>query len=418
MAARIAFVLKGYPRLSETFIAQEIHGLEQAGLALDIYALRRPTDRQQHPVHAEIRAPARYLPEYLHDEPLRVLRAWRAVRRRREYPFARSLFLADLRRDFTRNRVRRFGQALVLAAELGPGFTGIHAHFIHTPASVARYASYLTGLPWTCSAHAKDVFTTPDWELQEKLADARWVVTCTRLGLDKLRALAADPSRVYLSYHGLDLGRFGAPDGKRPARDGSDAEDPVRLLCVGRAVEKKGLDLLLDALARLPPALNWRLKHVGGGPLLPALAARARTLEIDSRIEWLGAQPQDIVLGLYREADLFVLPCRVARDGDRDGLPNVLVEAASQELACISTAVAGVTELLVDGDNALIVAPEDVRGLARAIERAIVDAPLRRSLGMRAARRVREGFSHRASIADLMRLFLGTRERAPAPLAD
>ncbi len=418
MAPRIAFVLKGYPRLSETFIAQEIHGLEQAGLAIDIYSLRHPTDRQQHPVHREIRAPTNYLPEYLHHEPLRVLRAWWALRRSPRYRRTRSLFLCDLRRDITRSRIRRFGQALVLAAELRPGCTGIHAHFIHTPGSVARYASHLTGLPWTCSAHAKDVFTTPEWELREKLTDARWVVTCTRFGLEKLRALASDPARLHLSYHGLDLERFAPGVGKRPQRDGSDPDDPVVLLSVGRAVPKKGLDLLLDALARLPRQLNWRLTHVGNGPLLSGLARKARALAIDSRVEWLGAQPQDVVLRLYREADLFVLPCRVASDGDRDGLPNVLVEAASQELACISTAVAGVTELLVDGDNGLVVPPEDTVALAGAIARAIGDAPLRRLLGERAARSVREGFSHRASIATLMRLFLGTGEVAAASGGD
>ncbi|MCS6781515.1 MAG: colanic acid biosynthesis glycosyltransferase WcaL, partial [Geminicoccaceae bacterium] len=110
---RVAFVLKGWPRLSETFIAQEIAALERRGLAILVFALRRPTDARRHPVHDEVRAEVRYLPEYLSREPLRVLRAWRAVRRWPTYPAARARWLADLARDPTPNRVRRFGQALV-----------------------------------------------------------------------------------------------------------------------------------------------------------------------------------------------------------------------------------------------------------------------------------------------------------------
>ena len=179
MAAPVAFILKGYPRLSETFIAQEIRALEERGLDIRIVSMRHPTDKAIHPVHREIKAPVSYLPEYLHDAPLRVWRAWRAMRQTPNYRTARAAFLADLRRDLTPNRVRRFGQALVLAHELPKEIGALHAHFLHTPASVARYAAILTGLRWTCSAHAKDIWTTPEWEKREKLADMAWLVTCT-----------------------------------------------------------------------------------------------------------------------------------------------------------------------------------------------------------------------------------------------
>jgi hypothetical protein len=151
---RIGVVLKGYPRLSETFVAQELLGLEQAGLALHLFSMRHPTDTQVHPVHGEIKAPVSYLPEYLHDEPLRVARNWWRARRMPGYRAARARFLADLKGDLTRHRVRRWGQALVLAGELPADIGLLHAHFIHTPASVTQYAALLTGLPWTCSAHA------------------------------------------------------------------------------------------------------------------------------------------------------------------------------------------------------------------------------------------------------------------------
>jgi glycosyltransferase involved in cell wall biosynthesis len=409
LTKKIVIVLKGYPRLSETFIAQELRGLELAGHALYLMSMRHPTDEKRHPVHDEIEAPVTYLPEYLRDQPLRVLRTWWKMRQHRRYRLLRRVFLADLRRDFTRNRWRRFGQALVLAAEFPADADWLHAHFIHTPAAVTRYASVLLGIDWSCSAHAKDIWTSPDWDLRDKLADASWVVTCTKAGFDKLRSLSADPSKVHLSYHGLDLARFGHFEGERPARDGSNPNDPVLLFSVGRAVEKKGYGVLLDALALLPKGLAWRFVHIGGGELLPELKAKAETLGLSERIEWQGSRAQAEVLAQYRASDLFVLPCRIASDGDRDGLPNVLVEAASQRLASISTTISGVPELISNHVNGLLVAPDDPSALSAALRQAIQDPDLRRKLGDAAELRVRRDFDHATSIRQLTELFRGVR---------
>lgn len=412
MTKKIVIVLKGYPRLSETFIAQELRGLELAGHELHLVSMRHPTDKQRHPVHDEIEAPVTYLPEYLGDQKLRVLKAWWKMRQHRRYRALRRVFLADLRRDFTRNRWRRFGQALVLAAEFPADANWLHAHFIHTPAAVTRYASLLLGIGWSCSAHAKDIWTSPDWDLTDKLSDARWVATCTRAGFDKLKSLSADPAKVHLSYHGLDLARFGHFEGERPARDGSDPNDPVVLFSVGRAVEKKGYGVLLDALAQLPRDLAWRFIHIGGGELLPELKAKAEALSLSERISWQGSRAQAEVLAQYRASDLFVLPCRIASDGDRDGLPNVLVEAASQRLASISTTVSGVPELISDQVNGLLVAPDDPGALSAALGRAIQDPDLRRKLGDAAEIRVRRDFDHATSIRQLTELFRFVRGAA------
>ena len=407
--AKIVILLKGYPRLSETFIAQELRGLELAGHDLFLMSMRLPTDKKHHPVHDEIQAPVRYLPEYLHHAPLRVIRSWWKMRRHRQYPALRKAFLADYRKDRTRNRVRRFGQALVLAAEFPADANWLHAHFIHTPASVAAYASLILDRGWSCSAHAKDIWTSPDWDLRAKLAEARFVVTCTKAGFEKLRSLSADPSRVHLSYHGLDLTRFGRFTGQRPARDGSRAGDPVILMSVGRAVEKKGYAVLLDALALLPKALAWRFLHIGGGELLGKLKAKAAALGIADRITWQGSLAQEEVLAQYRSCDLFVLACRIASDGDRDGLPNVLVEASSQRLACISTTISGVPELLSDDVNGLLVPPDDPQSLCGALARAIQSPELRLRLGAAAEKRVRQAFDHQASIRQLTELFRSVR---------
>ncbi|PTM98643.1 glycosyltransferase involved in cell wall biosynthesis [Mycoplana dimorpha] len=402
---KIAVILKGYPRLSETFIAQELLGLERAGFELTLISMRHPTDRKRHPVHDEIRAPVHYLPEYLYQEPLRVVRGLVRSSRLPGFRAAWRAFLKDLRRDLTPNRIRRFGQAAVLCAEWPEGADWLHAHFIHTPASVARYASLMNGTPWTCSAHAKDIWTSPDWELEGKLSDTRWTVTCNQTGFDRLRGLANGKNHVHLSYHGLDLDRFGPFAGAHSLRDGSDPEDPVTILSVGRAVDKKGYDILLQALALLPAGVCWRFVHIGGGPNLEALKALADRLALAGRITWHGALDQHDCLEAYRRSDLFALACRITADGDRDGLPNVLVEASSQKLACVSTDISGIPELLKDGENGFVVPPEDPKALAGAIERLIRDPALRTRLGEAAERRVRAEFDHHVGIRQLTALF-------------
>ncbi len=402
---RVAFVLKGYPRLSETFVAQEIAALERRGLDILIVSLRRPSDARRHPVHGEIRARILYLPEYLILEPLRVLRAWWKVRAGKSYKSVFSIWLGDLARDTTPNRIRRFGQALVLAAELPSDVDRLHAHFLHTPASVARYAALLRGLPWSGSAHAKDIWTTPEWEKREKLAACDWLVTCTAANREHLQALAPE-GRVELVYHGIDFSRFSRMSFSTPnTRDGRNPADPVLILSVGRLVEKKGTEVLLAALARLPATLHWRFIHVGGGPLARRLKRRARALGISSRVKWRGALAQDELLAEYRKADLFALASRIARDGDRDGLPNVLMEAQSQGLACVASRVSAIPELIRDGQTGVLVEENHPAALARALEALIISPARRRVLGQAGQSRVVESFGLDANIERLAARF-------------
>lgn len=397
----IGIVLKGYPRLSETFIAQELLALEQRGFSLRLFSLRRPTEHATHPVHAEIRAPVTYLPEYLHQGPRRVFDAWRKARMLPGYREAYAAWMRDFRRDPSRSRARRFGQALVLAAELPADVVHLHAHFLHTPASVTRYAAMLRGIAWSCSAHAKDIWTIPDWEKREKLAACAWTATCTAGNVRHLRSLAASGSQIDLVYHGIDTIRFPAPGVARRASDGSEPALPVTILAVGRAVDKKGFDDLLHALALLPGQQHWRLTHIGGGPLSPGLQRIARELDLHARIRWLGPQAHAAVLDAYRSADIFVLPCRISRNGDRDGLPNVLLEAQSQRVACVSTRVSGIPELIVDGVTGLLVEPRSPRALADALSRLIGDPSLRSTLADAGFERATKEFSLHSG-ADLL----------------
>lgn len=397
-AARVAVVLKGWPRLSETFIAQELAGLEARGLVLELWSMRRPTDKARHPAHDRVEGRTVYLPEYLKDDPRRVLAAWFKARRLPGYRAARRKFLADLWRDFTPNRVRRWGQALVLAAELPASIERLYAHFLHTPASVTRYAATMRDLPWSVSAHAKDIWTSDAWEMREKLADCAWLVTCTDLGLQRLKELAPTPEKLRLVYHGLDFAHLPPPPPMRPRRDGTDARDPVTVLSVGRKVEKKGYDDLLEALARLPQALQWRFEHIGAGGLADSLKAQATRLGIAERCTWRGAQPQKEVFAALARADLFVLAAKKAADGDQDGLPNVLMEAAYQGLPLVATSAAAIGEFIEDGESGLLVAPGAPDELAAALARMIGDPALRQRLAERAGEVVRTRFSFEAGV--------------------
>jgi glycosyltransferase involved in cell wall biosynthesis len=329
---------------------------------------------------------------------------------------AAKVWLKDFLRDPTPNRIRRFGQALVLAAEAPRDITWLHAHFLHTPASVTRYAALLLGLPWSGSAHAKDIWTTPEWEKREKLAACEWLVTCTAANQSHLAALAP-AGRVELVYHGLDLQRFPSPPRRVPS-------GPVTILSVSRLVEKKGVDVLLDALSRLPQRLDWRFVHVGGGPLAERMKRRAQALGVADRVTWRGALTQERVLEEYRAADIFALASRIARDGDRDGLPNVLAEAQSQGLPCVATRVSAIPELLRDGASAHLVEAGDCAAFAAALESLITQPARRRALGAAGEARVRAEFALETNLDRLAAKFgldakgAGTAGEADAAVAE
>lgn len=403
---KIAFVLKGYPRLSETFIAQEIRALEVKGLAIELFSLRYPSDKKRHAIHQEIQAKVTYLPEYLYQEMGRVIRAWWKVRRWHTYPKIKKLFLHDWWRDRTPNRGRRFGQALVLAAELPADISQIHGHFVHTPGSVTRYAAGLRGLPYSLSAHAKDIWTIPDWEKREKLADCVFAVTCTQVNFEHLQSLADHPAKIERIYHGLDFSRFPPPVSKKSGPNGLSHDQRVEILSVGRAVAKKGYDDLLMAFTALPPQLHWHFTHIGGGKMVEELKNLARNLGLAEKITFKGSQTQADVLEALRRADLFVLASKIADDGDRDGIPNVLIEAMSQKVPCLSTHVSGIPELIQHGDTGLLARPGDVMDLAEKLATLIAQPDLRLSLGSNGYQYVCQNFSMQAGVDRLFDKFV------------
>lgn len=401
-APKLAVVVKGFPRLSETFVARELQALEARGLSFSLHVLRHPGSDAAL-VESNVSATPQYLPEYLREAPARVFNALDRARRLPGFSKAWRAFRADLSDEFARARIRRFGQACVLADDMPATVRHIYAHFAHSPASVARYAAMMRGVGFSISAHAKDIWTTPDWDLERKLTEAAFVTVCNRIGHERLAALGG--AKVHLIKHGLAKGAL-ASAAPAQSRDGSAQDDSVRLVTVARAVEKKGLRTLIDAMSRLPRSLFVRLDHFGGGDLLDELKAKTRALGLDDRIAWHGPTRHAQVIDALDRSDLFVLPARLGSNGDRDGIPNALLEAQARGLAVISTKVGGIEEAVSDGRTGLLVPPGDPDALAKLLSELAQAPAKRQALGGQALDHARQAYDAEAgydAIAALLR---------------
>jgi glycosyltransferase involved in cell wall biosynthesis len=398
---RIIVLIPNFPSVVQTFVAQELLGLQQAGLQLQIRPLLSRRDERLQLVSQEITQPVHYPDRNLISNARQIWSSWHRFRKTQGYREARSQLI---NRPALINLVL-FCRALMLANKLDPDGDIIYAQFIRHPATVAQFASLITGTPWACTAHARDIWLSDNADLAQKLETARWMSTCNGKGAQRLKKLSPRPHDVHLVYHGVDLERFPANSTRKHTSDGSSPHNPVRLLTAGRAVEKKGFDILLDALARLPDDLHWRLDHVGSGALLKQLGAQAEKLGIADKVKFNGFQTSDRLIELYRECDIFVLPSRIDSEGDMDGLPNVLVEAASQAMMCISTDISAIPEFFTSGENGLLTAADNIGETSAAIQMAIASPGTRQKMGSKAASHVRLKFDHSNNVRLLVQLF-------------
>lgn len=408
---KICVMLTKYPVFSETFIAREILGLQRAGHSVRIAALDSWPWNRPNTIHAEIDAEIVHLSLLRPAHLVAVFRVWQRLRQQPVWDEVLALFHEDVRLIGRPAAIIALGKAMVWFQFGDASFPEvIYAHWISRPASVARYAACLSGVPWCCSAHARDVWTAKPGVLRSRLASAWRTVTCNSQAYTSLQQATDRPDTVYLSHHGLDLLRFSPPMREKPS--GSDHR-PLTILTVGRAVPKKGFDTLLRALARVPSDIDWRMQHAGSGLGRYRLWWLAWRLGISRRVDWMGPIPSRQLLECYRRADLFVLASQVDRKGDQDGLPNVVVEACSQGLPCVSTRLPSIEDLIVDGSNGLLVPPGDPAGLAKAIEGLARDPGLRQRMGQAAERRVREQFDCEASIKLVCQLLEKTAQQGP-----
>jgi len=385
----LVVLANGFPRLSETFVLHELLDLERRGLRLHIVALKRPEEVVQHEASRNLRAPVEYLGDGTPwSQRLAVRTAHAALLLRRGTSYVDAL--ADVVRapDFSRAAL---GGAAVLAHRLVRlGSPPLYVHFAHKPGTYGRFAARLAGVPYALSAHAKDVWLTRPEELRAKAREAATVLTCTEEARSYIDALADGVTPVHRIYHGVEV------PSNSPMLEGSAT--PV-ILAVARLVEKKGLETLIRAAALLRlRGADFRVRIAGEGPEWARLQRLVHELGVADNVTFLGPLMEPEVRAEYRRAAVFALPCRVLENGDRDGLPNVVVEAMAHGLPVASTTLAGVREAVVDGECGLLVPPGDEFGLADALQRLLSDGALRSRLGVQARRQVASRFERGANL--------------------
>ncbi|MFC7621886.1 glycosyltransferase family 4 protein [Microlunatus sp. GCM10028923] len=363
-APRIGYVVKMYPRFSETFIVTELLELERLRLDLTVFSLRLPNDGRFHPALAEVRAPV----HYLRHSGIRADDLWQTVAAGAGLPG----FTAALP-DLFRLDASAAHQAVELAVAVREQrITHLHAHFASISAAVARVAARLAGIGYSLTAHAKDIFhaEVDHDRLRERLADATRVITVSDFNHDHLRrTFGAAADRVQRVYNGIDLRRFRFTDpAERPG-------DPPVIAAVGRLVEKKGFADLIEAAALLRDSGHrFRVDLAGTGPLAADLQERIDRHRLGDRVRLLGALPQSEVARLVGGAAVFAAPCVVGADGNRDGLPTVVLEAMALGTPVVATDVTGLPEIVEDGRTGLMIMQHDPAGLAAALAR-LLDRP-------------------------------------------
>lgn len=402
---RTGILVKTYPKVSETFILEEILGLERLGLPLHIYSLSLPTDNVFHRAGERVQARISYVPSVSPRTLLSLLADHARLLFR--HPFRYLDTCAYTLRTAGPGRLWQFLRAGALAALCRRhGITHLHTHFISDPTTIAELVRYFTGLPFSISAHAKDIYLSAAGELRRKMAAARFTVTCTEYNLQHLAAIAASGTRVQRMYHGIDLGRF-CPDVDAIRDKATVISSHPLLLSVGRLREKKGFPTLIAACRKLMDAgIAFDCRIVGYGPEQERLQHLIDTQGLTDRVQLLGKLTQDEVIRLYRSATMFVLPCRIASDGDRDGIPNVLLEAMAMALPVISTPISGIPEVVEDHQTGLLVPPGDASALATAMLSILTQTGMGQKLGQAARARVSSRFSNEINVLQLSRLIL------------
>jgi colanic acid/amylovoran biosynthesis glycosyltransferase len=387
---RIGYVLKRFPRLSETFVLNEMLELERQGVEIEVYSLFKPPAEDKHALLAELKARVTYLPTTQSLEQLTV-KSGDANTLSDRVPLTGVLGM--------------FKAAAVALLAKSSNLQHLHAHFGSDAATVALMAARLSRLPFSFTAHAKDIYHTYNDEVTDqrmrraKISEAAFVATVSEFNRKHLAGIAGkhSASDIHRLYNGIDLGRFSYR---------SEGREPTTILAVGRLVEKKGFTHLIDACRILATRdVDFRCDIIGDGPLQNELASQIAAAKLIGKVNLLGPRKQEQLIELMQTATLMALPCIVTESGDRDGLPTVLLEALASGLPCVSTTVSGVPEIIDSGVSGFLSEPGDAQHFADQMELLLTQPELCKAFAKAGRSKAERDFDLTANVATLGRLF-------------
>ncbi len=424
--ARVAFILKGYPRISESFILNEIYLLESMGLKLHVFSVKKSNEKKSHQVVDKIQAPVDYLPEdesvtgstfmhWLRINLPRFLPSHLKLLSQRPWAYLQTLFYVlfglslkvSLGQGFSFKKtfIKDFLRSGYIAQQVleSKHIQHLHGHFCHGSTTMTMLASHLTGIPYSFTAHAKDIYVpkfNPGGLLQTKIERARFVTTCTDYNGQFLRSLSPQGTPIYTLYHGLDTKLF-VPPSKEP-------EGVPLILSVGRFVEKKGFPYLVEACRLLKDkGLVFQCRIIGQKDEQSELVqSMIQKYDLQETITIENGMTQDELKEAYKNCSIFALPCFIVDNGDRDGIPNVLAEAMATGRAVVSSNISGIPEIVEDKVNGLLVPQKNAVLLAQALETLLQNSDLRQQLGQAARETVCDMFDSQTTTIFLKDLFV------------
>lgn len=391
---RIAYVVKRYPRFSETFIVNEILQHEAAGVDMEIFALRPSVDTHFQNIISEVRAPVNYLPTG--SVKSKVL--WKRCHElAAEFPN-----LWETLSNTKLATVDEAYQAIELAAAAkAKSISHLHAHFATSAATVSRLAAKIAGIEYSVTMHAKDIFheSVVQKDIRQKIEDAKFVVTVSDFNKQFLTKQFGHSEKIHRIYNGLDLDLFGFH---------KNAQNTRSIISVGRLVPKKGFRYLIDACKILSnQGLDFRCEIIGTGELEEELHEQIARLGMGQQVRLTGPMPQNLVREKIRNATVFAAPCVIGDDGNRDGLPTVITESLAIGTPCISTDVTGIPEIVRHEETGIIVAQENAQELADELRRLLDDQQLCRTLADNSRRLIEQEFDAEQNVAQIRQLIAG-----------
>jgi colanic acid/amylovoran biosynthesis glycosyltransferase len=397
----LAYIIGTYPQLTTTFIDREIKALQRNGVDLRVLSIRRPSIRLSDD-QKRLQRDVRYMFPIPWKELIRA-HIWYGLRRKPLTYFATLFFLLSRAHPNIRARGKtllHFVEGVYAAYLLrDTSCDHIHAHFIDRAAVVALIVSRLHGIPYSVTAHANDIYTNPIL-IHEKLSEAKFISTCTAYNKAYLSRTGKNgtDAKLHCIHHGLDFHEYQV--------DISKSEGDPLICAIGQLKEKKGFSYLIKACRILKDkGYEFRCQIIGAGPLQSALESLLRELSLEDRVVLRGMLPHEQVIEEYKKSTIFVLPCITGSDGDRDGIPNVILEAMAMKLPVVSTDHSGIPEVVVNGQNGLLVPPADEIALSEALAILLDDPDLRQRFGERGREMVTKNFDIHQNVKLLLSHF-------------